>query len=167
MSTHSLIPQIRILPCLIYAWCALYCEAAEQKPIIRNGNFESGKQYWKGDGKVITLEDGNKVGQIIGDDRTLQDLKIEFEMGDLQVVEIRFRARYVGGGGGQLRLKIETRGQGAILHVRDLPADGSWGEFKATYNKKPGVTKFDAVFQALKNKGELQIDDVSAGAPGS
>ncbi len=167
MKQHALIPRTWILSCLICAWCALYGEAAEQKSLIPNGNFEAGKQYWKGDGKVITLEDGNRAGQIIGDDRTLQHLKIEFEMGDLQVLEIRFRARYVGGGGGQMKLKIESRGRGAILHTRDLPDDGSWRDFKITYNKKPGVPKFDAVFQALKNKGVLQIDDVWAGPPGN
>lgn len=154
------------LPAVVAAWAMFTGLASAEKLIIQNGSFDAGKKYWKGDGEVVTLkEDGNRVGQIEADERRLKHLSIEFEMGDLTVLEIRFRARFLGGAG-RVRLKIET-GSGAVMNGYDLPPDGSWKDLTMTYDRKPGIKKFYAVFQALLGKGVVQIDDVWAGAPGT
>ena len=154
------------LPAVVAAWAMFTGLASAEKLIIQNGSFDAGKKYWKGDGEVVTLkEDGNRVGQIEADERRLKHLSIEFEMGDLTVLEIRFRARFLGGAG-RVRLKVET-GSGAVMNGYDLPPDGSWKDLTMTYDRKPGIKKFYAVFQALLGKGVVQIDDVWAGAPGT
>jgi hypothetical protein len=139
---------------------------AEETSVIKNGDFQSGNQYWKGDGTVVTLADGNRVGQIKASDRRFQMLEIEFELGDLNEMEVRFQARYTGTNR-KMRVKVETRGQGALMYSFDLPEDGGWRDCKFNYIRKPGVKKFDAVFQALLGEGTLQIDDVWGGKPGT
>ncbi len=146
--------------------CLLTAVAAEEKSVIKNGDSQSGNQYWTGDGNVITLEDGNRVGQIKASDRRFQMLKIEFELGDLNEMEVRFHARYAGTNR-KMRVKVETRGHGALMYSFDLPEDGGWRDCKFNYVRKPGVKKFDAVFQALLGEGTLQIDNVWGGKPGS
>src|SRR5687767_14763258 len=38
--------------------------AEEAGNLIMNGGFEAGIQFWKGDGKVVRLPEGNRVGEI-------------------------------------------------------------------------------------------------------
>lgn len=140
--------------------------SSAENSVIKNGDFQSGNQYWTGDGSVITLADGNRVGQIKANDRQFQELEIEFELGDLNEMEVRFQARYTGTNR-KMRVKVETRGQGALMYSFDLPEDGSWRDCKFNHIRKPGVKKFDAVFQALLGEGTLQIDNVWGGKPGS
>lgn len=146
--------------------CLLTAVAADETSVIKNGDFQSGNQYWKGDGTVVTLPDGNRVGQIKASDRRFQMLEIEFELGELNEMEVRFQARYTGTNR-KMRVKVETRGQGALMYSFDLPEDGSWMDCKFNHIRKPGVKKFDAVFQALLGEGTLQIDNVWGGKPGT
>lgn len=134
--------------------------------MVLNGGFESGKQYWRGDGKVVTLNDGNKVGEMESDDRRLEHLAIGIDMEDLDVIEIRFRARYLGKGG-RMRLRMVDENDGATLYSYDLPEDGSWLDIKLQHDRDPGEKNPTMMFQALMGDGVVQIDDVWAGECGS
>ena len=89
MKRCAFLIRIILVPILFGFWGAALVEVRAAKLTVLNGGFEAGKQYWRGDGKVVTLRDGNKVGEMESDDRRLEHLAIGIDMGDLDVIEVR------------------------------------------------------------------------------
>jgi hypothetical protein len=96
----------------------------------------------------------------------LEHLAVGIDIGELEVVEIRFRARYLGRGG-RMRLRVEDEKGDATLYSYDLPDDGSWMDIQLKHDPSPGEKNPILMFQALLGDGRVQIDNVWAGLVGS
>jgi len=135
--------------------------------LITNGGFEAGMQIWRGDGKIILLPEGNRVCEIEASKSRMKDVKQEFHMKQLQQVEVIFRARSLNYTGPGLRISIHQNGGGSLIWNRQLPADGSWGQFHIVYTRAGGnVDARELNIATLIGTGKVQIDDVEVREPG-
>lgn len=134
--------------------------------LIVNGSFEAGMQIWKGDGKIILLPDGNRVCEIEASKSRMKDIKQEFHMKQLQQVEVIFRARSLNYTGPGLRISIHQNASGSLIWNKQLPEDGSWGEFHIVYTRAGGsVDARELNIATLIGTGKVQIDDVEVREP--
>ncbi len=133
---------------------------------IKNGDFTSGKQFWLGDGLIVSLPDGNKVIELVSSVRRPSEISQEMEMGKLVAVEVRFRARFIGGKG-QMRAKLQKVRGGSTLFAFELPSDGEWRQISFKYTLENARDSRTLVLHTLPYDGKLQIDDVWVGEPGT
>lgn len=133
---------------------------------IKNGDFASGKQFWRGDGVVVTLPDGNKVIELTSSERRSSEISQEIEKGTLVALEVRFRARFIGGRG-QMRAKLQKARGGSTLFAFDLPPEGEWRDFSFKHTPESLRDDRSLVLHTLPYEGKLQIDDVWVGEPGT
>lgn len=133
---------------------------------LKNGDFTTGKQFWRGDGTVVTLPDGNKVIEMVSNPRRQDQVYQEIEMGTLTQVEVRFRARFIGGKG-QMRAKLMKKNGGSTLFAFDLPPDGEWRDISFKHVRENLRDERSLVLETLPYEGKLQIDDVWSGEPGT
>jgi len=123
-------------------------------------------QIWKGDGKIVLLPDGNRVCEIEASKSRMKDLKQEFHLGQLQQVEILFRARSIDYTGPGIRISIHQHGGGSLIWNRDLPQDGSWREFRVVYTRTTAANDLRELnIATLLGNGQIQIDDVEVREP--
>jgi hypothetical protein len=133
---------------------------------IKNGDFATGKQFWRGDGTVTTLPDGNKVLEMNSTLRNQSEVHQDIRMGTLAEVEVKFRARFLGGKG-QMRARLVRKSGGSTLFGFDLPPDGVWRDISFKYQLERAGDDRSLLIETLPYKGKLQIDDVWAGEPGT
>lgn len=133
---------------------------------IKNGDFTSGKQFWRGDGVVITLPDGNKVVELTSSERRSSEISQEIEKGKLVALEVRFRARFIGGKA-QMRAKLQKARGGSTLFAFELPPEGEWRDISFKHTPESLRDDRSLVLQTLPYDGKLQIDDVWVGEPGT
>lgn len=133
--------------------------------LIMNGAFEAGNQYWKGDGKVVTLPEGNKVYQLEAASNRLRTMSQDFRMHGLKEVQIVFRARNVKYTGKSLRISVHRPGGGSVLFDRDLPDDGSWKDFHINYAQTKVEEERRLVIAVHEGSGAVQIDNVEVRDP--
>jgi hypothetical protein len=133
---------------------------------LKNGDFTTGKQFWRGDGTVVTLTDGNKVIEMVSNLRRQEQVYQDIEMGALTQVEVKFRARFIGGKG-QMRAKLMKKNGGSTLFAFDLPPDGEWRDISFKHVRENLRDERSLVLETLPYEGKLQIDDVWAGEPGT
>jgi hypothetical protein len=87
-------------------------------------------------------------------------------MGTLVEVEVKFRARFLGGKG-QMRARLVRKSGGSTLFGFDLPPDGVWRDISFKYQLERAGDDRSLLIETLPYKGKLQIDDVWAGEPGT
>ncbi len=133
---------------------------------LKNGDFNTGKQFWRGDGTVITLPDGNKVLEMNSTTRQQSEAYQEIKTGTLVEVEVKFRARFIGGKG-QMRARLVRKSGGSTLFAFDLPPDGVWRDISFKHPFESVDDERSLLIETLPYKGKLQIDDVWAGEPGT
>ncbi len=133
---------------------------------LKNGDFTTGKQFWHGDGTVITLPDGNKVLELPSATRQQNEAHQEIKTGTLVEVEVKFRARFIGGKG-QMRARLVRKNGGSTLFAYDLPPDGVWRDISFKHQFESLDDERSLLIETLPYKGKLQIDDVWAGEPGT
>lgn len=133
---------------------------------LKNGDFTTGKQFWRGDGTVTTLPDGNKVLEINSTTREQNEVHQEIKLGPIVEVEVKFRARFIGEKG-QMRARLVRKSGGSTLFAFDLPSDGSWRDISFKHQRESVDDGESLLIETLPYKGKLQIDDVWAGEPGT
>ena len=133
---------------------------------LKNGDFLTGKQFWHGHGKIVTLPDGNKVLELNSNTRDTNQAFQELSLGSLPEIEVKFRARFVGGKG-QMRAKLTRNTGRSTLFSFDLPPDGVWRDISFKYVRENIKDDRTLVLETLPYEGKLQIDDVWAGEPGT
>ncbi len=133
---------------------------------LKNGDFTTGKQFWHGDGTVIALPDGNKVLEMTSTTRQQSEANQEIKMGTLVEVEVKFRARFLGGKG-QMRARLVRKNGASTLYAFDLPPDGVWRDISFKHQRESVDDGRILLIETLPYKGKLQIDDVWAGEPGT
>jgi hypothetical protein len=139
--------------------------AEETDNLIMNGGFETGIQFWKGDGKIERLPDGSRVYEIEASKNRMRNITQEFRMKDLSQVEIVFRARSLKYTGAGLRISIHQVGSGSLLWNRSLPEDGSWANIRLEYTRPNKEERRELIIATLLGTGQVQIDDVEVRAP--
>jgi len=133
---------------------------------LKNGDFTTGKQFWRGDGTVITLPDGNKVLEMNSTTRQQSEAYQDLKIGALVEVEVKFRARFIGEKG-QMRARLVRKSGGSTLFAFELPTDGSWRDISFKHQRDSVEDGQTLLIETLPYKGKLQIDDVWAGEPGT
>ncbi len=139
-----------------------FCDAfAATGSMVLNGGFEAGIQFWKGDGKIVTLADGNKIFEVAASKSRMKDLSQDFKMGELQEVEIVFRARSLNYNGPGIRIAVRVPGGGSMLFNKRLPEDGSWADVQVRYTRTTArEDRRTLIISTLLGAGEVQIDNV-------
>ena len=133
---------------------------------LKNGDFATGKQYWHGDGTVVTLPDGNKVLELNSSTRDQNEVHQDLKLGSLPEIEVRFRARFIGDKG-QLRARLVRKSGSSTLFAFTLPPEGEWRDISFKYQRESLDDERSLLIETLLYKGKLQIDDVWAGEPGT
>lgn len=133
---------------------------------LKNGDFTTGKQFWRGDGTVITLPDGNKVLEMNSTTRQQSEVYQDIKLGPVVEVEVKFRARFIGGKG-QMRARLVRKSGGSTLFAFELPSDGSWRDISFKHQRDSVDDGQSLLIETLPYKGKLQIDDVWAGEKGT
>ncbi|MCX6849581.1 MAG: hypothetical protein NTY98_11725 [Verrucomicrobia bacterium] len=133
---------------------------------LKNGDFTTGKQFWRGDGTVVTLPDGNKVLEMNSTTRQQSEAYQDLKTGSLVEVEVKFRARFIGEKG-QMRARLVRKSGGSTLFAFDLPSDGTWRDISFKHQRDSVEDGQTLLIETLPYKGKLQIDDVWAGEPGT
>lgn len=151
-----------LLPILLLSATAYGADALE----IKNGDFEKGKQFWRGDGKVVTSKEGSKVLELKASERYGDEITQELDMGKNTQCEITLRMRSEGYKGNGLRIAMQRRGGGSTFNIREVPADGSWGDLKWRFTRNGPDEKFTLVITPTMGKGSIQIDDVKVATTG-
>jgi hypothetical protein len=129
-----------------------------------NGGFETGIQFWRGDGKIVTLQDGNKVCQVEASKQRVRMVSQEFQMPQRQV-EILFRARSINYKGPGLRISMHVQGGGSLLWDRPFAEDGEWKDYKLSYTRDGANERRQLVIGAHTGSGLIQIDNVEVREP--
>ncbi len=133
---------------------------------LKNGDFTTGKQFWRGDGTVTTLQDGNKVLEMNSTTREQSEAYQDIKLGSIVEVEVKFRARF-NGEKGQMRARLVRKSGGSTLFAFDLPTDGSWRDISFKHQRDSVDDGLSLLIETLPYKGKLQIDDIWAGEPGT
>lgn len=128
---------------------------------IKNGGFESGKQYWRGDGKIVTTTEGGKVCELKAAERYVDSITQDVEIGKNDRVLLTLRLRGVGYRGAGLRVSMKRRGGGATFVTYEVPADGSWKEVRWNFARNGPDTKFTLILSSSVGSGVIQVDDVN------
>lgn len=131
---------------------------------LKNGDFENGKQFWRGDGKVVTAKEGSKVLELKASERYGDEITQEVDMGKNTQCEVTFKMRSEGYTGNGLRVAMQRRGGGSTFTTRSVPADGNWTDFKWTFSRNTPDEKFTLTISPTMGKGSIQIDDVKIAA---
>ena len=127
---------------------------------LKNGDFENGKQFWRGDGKVVTTKEGGKVLELKASERYGDEITQEVDMGKNTQCEVTLRVRSEGYTGNGLRIAMQRRGGGSTFGVRPVPADGNWTDLKWVFSRNTPDEKFTFTLTPTMGKGSIQIDDV-------
>jgi hypothetical protein len=142
---------------------ALSSFAAE--PELKNGDFEKGKQFWRGDGKVVTLPEGGKVLELKADDKYNDEISQEIDWGKAAKMDIELRVRGVSYKGEGLRMSAAEAGSGGP--GRNSQVSAEWTSVKWSFERQPSSRKFQLTFSPLPGTGAIQIDDVKISASGT
>jgi hypothetical protein len=133
---------------------------------LKNGDFFTGKQFWRGNGKIVTLPDGNKVIELTSNTRDIDTAYQELKLGALPEVEVKFRARFLGDKG-QMRARLIRSSGRSTFFTFTLPPDGVWRDVSFKYTRESLKDERTLSLETLPYVGKLQIDDVWAGEPGT
>lgn len=141
---------------------------AADAPEVRNGDFEKGKQFWRGDGRIVTEAAGNKVCELKTSERKGDEITQDIDTGKAAQVEISLRVKGLDYTGAGLRVAMQKRSGGSTYNIRQV-TNGSWTDVKWTYVRNSTDEKFTLVLSPTVGSGSIQIDDVkvSAGAANS
>ena len=137
--------------------------AAAADPEIRNGDFEKGKQFWRGDGKVVVLPEGGKALELKADDRYNDQITQDFDFGKAQAIEITMRLRGLQYKGEGLRVSVHQHGAGSLVFTGRVVSDG-WSDAKWTYRRNTTAEKFQLVLSPLPGSGAIQVDNIKVTA---
>ena len=135
-------------------------------PGLKNGDFSTGKQFWRGNGKIVALPDGNKVLELTSNTRDVDAAYQELKLGTLPEVEVKFRARFMGDKG-QMRARLIRSSGRSTYWTFTLPPDGSWRDVTFKYTRESLKDERTLSFETTPYNGKLQIDDIWAGEPGT
>lgn len=163
MKTNHL-PQIRPLALALGLLLAGGLHAADVG--LKNGDFLAGKQFWSGDGKGITLPDDNKVLELSSNTQDTNEIHQELKLGALPTVEVKFRARFIGGKG-KMRASLVRPSGYYTYFTFTLPPDGAWRDVTFKHTRESLKEDLTLSLETLPVEGKLQIDDVWAGEPGT
>jgi len=133
---------------------------------VKNGDFFTGKQFWRGNGKIVTLPDGNKVLELTSNTRDIDSAYQELKLGTLPEVEVKFRARFLGDKG-QMHARLLRSNGRSTYWTFTLPPDGAWRDVTFKYTRESLKDERTLSFETTSYVGKLQIDDVWAGEPGT
>ena len=150
-------PPMKATP-LLASMLLLAAPATAADPEVRNGDFEKGKQFWRGDGKVVVLPEGGKVLELKADDRYNDQVTQDFDMGKAQKLEITMRIRGLDYKGNGLRVSIHQQGGGSMIYNGNV--SGDWTNGKWTYNRNSTTDKFQLVLSPFPGSGAIQVDDI-------
>jgi hypothetical protein len=128
---------------------------------IRNGDFEKGKQFWRGDGKVVVLAEGAKVLELKADDKYNDEISQEIDWGKAAKMDVKFRVRSVEYKGEGLRVSANPGGS------YTTPVTGEWATAKWSFNRGPAARKLQLMFSPQSGTGAIQIDDIKITASGA
>ncbi|MEN3941002.1 hypothetical protein WJU23_06900 [Prosthecobacter sp. SYSU 5D2] len=142
---------------------------AADGPEVRNGDFEKGKQFWRGDGKVVTLPNGGKACQLETSQRYSDELTQEVDFGKVTAVEVTWKMRSIGYEGNGLKVSFKRPSGGFTFFTYKTENGDSWKEMKMTFNRSTRDEKQVLAFSPYLGKGSIQIDDVkiTTGSGGS
>lgn len=125
---------------------------------VRNGDFSNGKQFWRGDGKIVTDAGDNKVLELKAGSRESQAITQRVEI-NVPRVEVTLRARGLDYKGEGLRLSFRRRSGGATFNTKPV-TNGSWSDLKWTFIRSTPEEDYTLVITPLMGSGSVQIDDV-------
>jgi hypothetical protein len=146
---------------LVLVGGSMICFAAEPPGnLVMNGAFEAGNQYWHGDGKVVTLPDGNKVYQIEATPNKEHKISQEFRLHGLKEIEITFRARGQKYKGSGLRIALHRPGGGSVFSNREIPEGDAWTTYKMKYTQSKAEDQRTLNIIIHEGSGIVQIDDI-------
>lgn len=134
-------------------------------PDFKNGDFENGKQFWKGDGKIVIEKEGNKVLELKAGERAGESISQEFDLGKLSKIGISMRIKGVGFKGSGLRVVLKKRNGDSTFSTKEV-VEGEWKEIKMVWNRLGAESKYTVLFTPEFGKGSIQIDDVKTGPAG-
>jgi hypothetical protein len=134
------------------------------EPELRNGDFEKGKQFWRGDGKVVLLPEGGKVLELKADDKYNDQISQDIDWGKAGKIDVEFRVRSVEYKGDGLRITAQEQGAGSS-HTSEVASN--WSPVKWSFQRGPAARKFQLQFSPLPGTGAIQIDDVKITASGA
>ncbi len=161
------IPRTPFLSATAFALSLLLAGGLHAADIgLKNGDFLTGKQFWHGDGKVVSLPDGNKVLELTSNTRDIDHVFQALTLNSLPEVEVKFRARFLGGKG-QMRARLGRPDGGSTLFSFALPPDGVWRDITFKHVRDNLKEELALSLETLPYEGKLQIDDVWAGEPGT
>jgi hypothetical protein len=165
----------RNLPACLYSLSAmkatallpflLAASAFGAEPELKNGDFEKGKQFWRGDGKSVTLPEGGKVLELKADDKYNDEISQEIDWGKATKMDVEFRVRGVNYKGEGLRVAANQPGAGGMSHTAELASE--WNAVKWTFERPESARKVQLLFTPLPGSGAIQIDDVKITASGT
>jgi hypothetical protein len=143
---------------LVLAWVSGVSAADELE--IKNGGFEGGKQYWRGDGKVVTTPEGGKFCELKAAARYTDSITQDIDIGKNDRVQLTLRLRGVSYKGAGLQVSMRRRSGGFTFMTYEVPADGSWKEIRWNYARDSADTKLTLVLSPAVGSGAIQVDDV-------
>jgi len=134
--------------------------------LVMNGAFEAGNQYWRGDGKVVTLPDGNKVYQMEAAANKAHKMSQEFRLHGLKEIQITFRARGLKYKGAGLRIGVHRPGGGSIFYDREIPEGDGWTSYQVKYTQEKAEDQRTLNITVHEGGGIVQIDNIEVREPG-
>lgn len=142
-----------VLPMMFFAASAFSADLE-----IKNGDFENGKQFWRGSGKVVLLPEGGKVLELKADDRYNDEVLQDFDMGKATKLEFTMRVRGIQYKGEGVKVLLQLRGSGTQFLQRAVT--DSWTDIKWSYERTSPKDKYQFGFTPCPGTGLIQVDDV-------
>ncbi|MDZ4289103.1 MAG: carbohydrate binding domain-containing protein [Prosthecobacter sp.] len=133
---------------------------------LKNGDFEKGKQFWRGDGKIVSETEANKVCELKASERYGDEITQEIDLGKNTKVEIALRMKGIDYKGAGLRISMKQRGGGSTFNTREV-TEGAWTDMKFTFTRNSPEEKYTLIIAPMMGKGSIQIDDVKIGTGGT
>jgi len=136
--------------------------ALADDPKDLNCDFESGLGKWRGDGRLRTVEGGNKVCELKKKGKRTAEITHKIEIPGKLAFDIHYKVRAIPGSKNvKLRRAVRNAG-GAGFSGGELVADGKWVEQKFGVKAGAGDRKSDRIIALVFIEGEgiIQIDDI-------
>lgn len=140
---------------------------AADGPELRNGDFEKGKQHWRGNGKVVTLPTGGKACELKASQRYSDELTQELDFDKVTEVELTWKMKSEGYKGSGLKISFIRPSGGFTYNTFKMPDDANWKEMKMKFTRTTPEEKIVLTFSPNMGEGSILIDNVVITYPGS
>lgn len=131
-------------------------------PASLSCDFESGLDGWRGDGRLVADETGNKVCQLKKTGKRKVEITQQVELEGDFIFEVHYRARALAGGEKiEIRRSIRTS-SGAGFSGHELIPDGKWVQKSFSAKAQEGERSAARIIAITFHEGEgvVQIDDI-------